>query len=140
MTTAITHPSGRTAVSDLGDFDPNTKPTYLWATYCPGRWNGGKFKTHAQRGYAMSAFANHSSGIVYHWEGGRWQEVLRKDNGLKPERCNMCGTSTVSQETAYNGRTFIRNRVKFVVRRDQNGKLLKVLSGEWRCPDCARVP
>lgn len=139
-----------TPANPLDAFDPNAKPKYPWATYCPGRYSrgGGPFKIHSALAHAMAALKAQGSGVLYEYgPNNRWVEVIRINPvAFRPERCGACGRSTMEHPSSYNYQKQVRetrtdmpkrNTIRQVVER-KNGKLVKPLNVLSLCPDCAR--
>lgn len=86
----------------LDDFDPNVSSD-PWATYAPGRWNGGMFKAHKSRANALNAMANHKHGcILYEYVNGLWVERARFDAPpFRKDKCDSCGLTTMRPAKRY---------------------------------------
>jgi hypothetical protein len=125
-------------MSDLDKFDPNALPDQMWATYCPGRWTGGAFRTHAQRGHALSALGHQHEGIIYKWEDGRWVEVARRRGDSAPQRCERCGES-VMQRSRYGADGLVNAGIPTTLRDPATGKVAKELQILHLCGDCYRL-
>jgi hypothetical protein len=131
----------------LDEFDPNDRPQHPFATYCPSRFNGGKFKLHATRAHALSALNNQKVGSLYEWSSGRWEKLVQVDPvAFRPDRCESCNTGTLKHVETWDytlsppqrvPRTDLpkRNTIQQVFER-RNGRLVEPLKVLSLCPDC----
>lgn len=135
-------------MSEFSDFDPN-KPDlgHPWATYIPHWRPGMAFKTHRQRGHALSRVTQNRQCKLYtlRSEGG-WDEVLVKDNTHMPEHCDGCGHTMLEFVGRYDyqrhqrvpdgsGKTFNAGKQYLVRERNRIVDPLRLIT---LCPQCAR--
>lgn len=139
------------AKNPLDEFDPNAaKPKHPFATYCPGRYNGGSFKVHSTRAHGLSALNFQHSGVLYEYENGLWVERARFESiQFRAENCDACGLSTMEHpQSRYHDRSTgrwetkihydrpRRNVIRQVFERNSHGKLVDPLKVLSLCPGC----
>lgn len=131
----------------LDAFDPNTRPGEPYATYCPSRWNGGKFKMHSSRAHGLSALRSQGHGVLFEFSDGKWVERVRFEHPEhRPTRCGTCRSDTMRFHTRrehVNGTWVTKDRTDLpkhnVIRpffERRNGKLVDPLNVLYLCPDC----
>lgn len=112
----------------LAEFDPNAQPDRHWAVYNPTI--KPVFKTYKRRQDALMVTRWAHYANLYHWEDGRWVEVLRKDLDAATH-CDICGVEIATREWSYQ-------RPDFTWKREMGtGRIAEPLTLITHCFDCA---
>jgi hypothetical protein len=75
------------------EFDPNNaEHISVWAVYA-----GGRFKTYASRGPALTGFANWTKEKLFEDVDGKWVLRALKNEAVKNDTCDHCGKQGVKE-------------------------------------------